>query len=233
MTVSSGRQAFFSAYCCSRLVNGVVPLLRHGAVRGNAMRFYVEPERAFVADQRIVRGRLADHQRTDFAQQIALLDHVRGATATALFVGGDHQRDTGPVLELLHHAQRRDHERSDAAFHVAGAASIQLAAFEAGTKRIRFPCGRAQRHGIDMPGEAERPLAFDAADFGDEAGARGRELRVIDRKSRAFQQVAQMLRARLLGAGWIDGVELEKFARELQRIGNFGHKTMSATDGFS
>ena len=202
-------------------------------MRGHPARRHVKPERALVPDQRVIRRRLADHQRADCAQQLALLDEMRRTPAPQLFIGSDHQRDPGPVLQLVRHAQRRDHEGRDAAFHIARTAAVEFAAFEARAKCVCFPRGGAQRHGVDMAGETERRLAFGAADFSDQAGARRREFRVIDRKSRALQQVAQMLRARLLGAGRINGVELEELARELQHVRNFRHKTISVTDGFS
>jgi len=52
----------------SGLAAFIVAALRHRAVRGNAARHHVEPQRALVPDQRVICGRLADHQRADFAQ---------------------------------------------------------------------------------------------------------------------------------------------------------------------
>jgi hypothetical protein len=83
-------------YRAGGLINRVVAALRHRAVGSDTAGHDIEPQCAFVADQRIISGGLADYQRAHFAQQPALLDEMRRSAAAALFVCRDHERDARP-----------------------------------------------------------------------------------------------------------------------------------------
>ena len=81
------------------------------------------------------------------------------------------------------------------------AAPVKLAVRDVGRKRIHRPGLRAERHGIDMAGEAERQLGRRAAQTRKDLRPPFAERNELDRKTGTLQQARQPLRARPFGPG--------------------------------
>jgi hypothetical protein len=72
----------------------------------------------------------------------------------------------------------------------------------------------AERHGIEMPGKAERQFSSRAADTRDELRPPFTKGNKVDGETRTFEQGRQSFRARTLGAGRIDRFEPYQLLRQ-------------------
>src|SRR5262249_42351295 len=153
-----------------------------------------------VPDQRIVGGRLADHDRARLAEQLRLGELLR-ADAAALFRGGEHDHHAGRAGKLLRHAPRRDQDRPHPGLHVRAAAAVELVARRLAGERIVRPLAGAERDHVEMAGEAERLLRVATAATGDDAGAAVGVLVVLDLVAPLLEHRAGVMRAIALAAG--------------------------------
>ena len=151
-----------------RLVDGVDALLRHRAVRGHAGRFRLQPERALVADQRPVAGRLRhDEARRLRRAGLCPAPGPRRRSSRSPRPAVMTSSTPGVACEPIRQRHAGGDEGGDAALHVRRAAAIELAVGDLARKRIDRPGPRAQRHGVEMAGESERRTVRRAADAGD------------------------------------------------------------------
>jgi hypothetical protein len=163
------------------LVDRVVALLGHRAMRGDAPGFGRQPERALVAEQRHVAGGLGHHECAGAAEQLTRLrrdGHCEGAFTAGFLAGSDDQaqaRASGTVAQAARLGDRRAGEGRDAALHVAGAPTIEPAIEGFGSERVVLPSRVAQRHHVDMARKGQRcnPASSlqPAADARHQAGA--------------------------------------------------------------
>ena len=112
-------------------------------------------------DERVVRGRLADHHGAGFAEELRPRE-LRGADAAALLGRGKDDHDAGRSVELLAECSGGEQDRGDAGFHIGCAAAVELVAVGLAAERIAGPGARAERHHVEVPGKAERRLAIRA-----------------------------------------------------------------------
>ncbi len=185
-------------------------------------RLHLEPREALVADIGIVRRGLGHDDGAGAVEQL-VVGEVLGALAADLLARGDHEHQAGPARELGCQLQRRDDEGRDAALHVGGAAAVHAVAVGLARECVVLPRRGAERHHVDVAGEADRRTAVAYADLRDEAGACLGELVVGDAEARLLQQRSQPPRASALHARWVDRVEGEQLAREGARIEAGGH----------
>src|SRR5512132_843172 len=153
-----------------------------------------------------------------------MLREVRRTAATALFVGGDHERRARRLPQSLGMPDGGDDKRRDAAFHVARTAAVEAPAFEARSEGVPLPRRGAKRHRIDVTGEAEWRLVHRATDARDEARARRCECGVIHVESGCLEQRSEVRRAFLLRTRRVDRVEREQFLREFDGVGEVLHR---------
>jgi hypothetical protein len=105
-----------------------------------------------------------------------------------------------------------------AALHVARPAAVELAVVHLAGERIAAPRSGAERHHVDVAGEAEGRLAGGAGGARDEAGPARREVVRGDGEARGLEQARQVLGARALVAGRVDGVEADQVTRQLDGV---------------
>ena len=199
------------------LENRVDALLRHRRMRRLSGGLDFHPQQAAMADTRIVGGGFGNDDGTRAIKHF-LLGQILGALAADLFARGQHQGDTGRIFQQWRQLQSRDHERGDAAFHIAHAAAIDTIAIGRPGKGIARPRCHAQRHHIEMTGKTNRRLVLLAADSGHDTGAGIGELVVADTETAILQQFAKSARAIALDARGIDGVEMQQLAGELSGV---------------
>ena len=204
------------------LDDGVVAELGHRAVRGNSLRLDLEPGEALVADVGIVRCRFRDDDRAGAIEQ-ALVGKVARAFTADLLAGGEHEGDARCRPQVRRELDRGRDDRRDSALHVRGAATIQSVAIGLAGESVARPFRRPEGHRVDVPREADGRLRRGPADGGDEARARVRELVVRDAEAGAFEQAAEMARARAFHARWVDGVVAKELARQVARFDAAGH----------
>ena len=137
-----------------------------------------------MADIRIVRRRLRDDDRAGAIEELAVGEELR-ALAADFLARGDDEHDAGAARELLREIHGRDDEGRDAALHVGRAAPIQPVTVDLARERVVCPGLGAERHDVDVAGEAQRRAAgLVRADRRDEARAPFGELVIGDRESR-------------------------------------------------
>src|SRR6185369_4908937 len=166
-----------------------------------AERFDLGPPHAAMAQaDAILIERLGDDDVIDFALgEVALLGQpAHAGPAAGLFIGGagDFER-AGEFDARRQDRLDRDHAGSQAAFHVRGAAAVNLAVFQFAAPRIDAPAIAGFDH-VDMRVEMHaRPRAF-AFDPRHHIGARifvaigflGGSARIFDAEAFAAQPLA-------------------------------------------
>ena len=214
-----------------RLVDGVGAELRHRAVRRHALEARVELHRALVPDVRVVRGRLADQQRARLAQELGAREMLR-ADAAAFFRSGQHNHQAWRPGQSGRKGARREQDRGHAGLHVGSAAPKEAVALGLTGESVLGPGARAERDGVEVPGEAERRLCVRSAGTRDQAGAARLVFVVLDPQARFFEQRAGMPRAIALAAGRVDRVEGEERPGKRDGVGA-GHGPMILTTACS
>ena len=200
-----------------RLVDGVHAELRHRAVRRHALEGRVQLDRALVPDHRVVRGRLAHHDRARPAHQLRQRREVPRADAAALLRRRQHQHDAGRAVQFFRKGLRGKQDRRDPRLHVGRTAPVQLVAFRLAREGVLRPLARAERHHVEMPRHAQRRLAARAA-VGissrprDDAGPAFLVFEKLDGKTPLLQQLSRHVRAVALPAGRVDGIEAKQVA---------------------
>ena len=170
----------------------------------------MELERALVADERVVRGRLADHDRARLAHQLRQLGEVARADAAVFLGGREHQHHARGALELVRETARREQDRRHAGLHVGGAATVQAVAVGLARERVARPGAGTERDDVQVPGEAQGRLAAVAARARDYAGAPGLKLVERDLESPAFEQLCGVPGAVGLLARGVDRVVVQQ-----------------------
>src|SRR5689334_12716587 len=160
----------------------------------------MELDRALVADVRIVRRGLADDQRPGTTEERGLGQLLR-ADAAALLRCRQHNRDARRMRQPGGKAARGEQDGGNTRFHVRGAAAVEALAVGLAGERILRPLARAQRHGVEVPGQAKRRLRLAAAGPRDDAGAARRVLVILDAKSPLLEEAPGVARAVALAAG--------------------------------
>ena len=140
--------------CPRRLVNGVVPTLRHRPMRGHTLRLGVKPERALVTDVWIIRCRLTHDDGAGPAERALLANQVEGAYTTDFLTGRYDQFKTWRSLELCRQRDGRSDKRGHTAFHITGTSSVKPTLIRFAGERILAPCSRAERNRINVSGQA-------------------------------------------------------------------------------
>jgi hypothetical protein len=201
------------------LIERIVALLRHGAMGRHTAEGSLEPERALMADEGRVAGRLAHHQRAGLGQDIAEPGEKAGAVAAGLLPRGEDQHQARFAARQPGEVDRRQGHGGDAALHVAGAAAVKPVAVDLPAQGIETPGGGAERHGIEMPGEAEGWCVVRPFESRNEAGASLGEAVEAHFQPSRFQEPTEMLGAGLFIPRRIDGAQ----PGQLLRQGDGGH----------
>src|SRR5262245_6931003 len=118
------------------LVNRIDAFLRHRAMRGNAGRDRLKPQRSLVTDQRMVAGWLRHDKRAELRKGRHGSSQVRGTRAACFLTSSDEQDYPGRARQLVSQCDACGDERSHAAFHVGRAAPIELAVKDLGSERV-------------------------------------------------------------------------------------------------
>ena len=201
-------------HAAGRLVEGIVALLGHGAMGGHAAKGRLQPERALMADEGRIAGRLAHHQRAGPGQDIAEPGEKAGAVAAGLLARGEDEDQARFAARQPGELDRRQGHGGDAALHVAGAAAVEPVAVDLPAQGIEIPGGGAERHGIQMSGEAEGRGVVRALERRDEAGASLGEAVEAHFHPGRLQQPPEMLGAGPLVARRIDGAQPGELLRQ-------------------
>ena len=138
-----------------QLVDGVVAELRHRPVGGAPRGPRVEPDDALVGRARVVGGRLR-HQHGAGAAKAAVLDDLHRALAAGLLARAQDQLEPGVAVAERGDALRRHHDRGEPALHVARPAAVQPVAVDLAAERVAAPVRAAERHRVEVGGQAER-----------------------------------------------------------------------------
>ena len=122
-------------------------------------------------------GGLAHDQPADPAQRVRLLHHSMRTGTADLLAGGEHELDAGPAPALPHDAAGGHHHGGHPGLHVRRTPAVEPVALQLAGERIDAPGGLAQRHDVEMPGEAQgRRVAVAAADARDQIRPPRRQL---------------------------------------------------------
>ena len=194
-------------------------------------RLSLEPERALVAEDRIVRRGLADDDGAGLAERADLAQMV-GAFAAGLLARADRQHQVRRApLPLSRELQCDVDEGGDARLHIRGSAAIELAVYDFGAEGIDRPVLGAKRYHVDVPAEAKRLLAVSAlaAQHRDEARPLRRELVVGDVEPRRAQQIAEIVGTFHFAARRIARVHADDVPRDLQGGRDGGHGWRSSS----
>ena len=111
-------------------------------------------------------------------------------------------------------------ERGHAGLHVGGAAAVEPAVDDLPAERVDTPGLGAQRHGVDMAGEAQR-RARAVAQAGDDIGASLAGIDVGHVEARGREHVAEMMGAVVLLARRIDGLVADERLGQRYGIGGW------------
>src|SRR5207248_361654 len=114
---------------------------------------------------------------------------------------------------------RREQDRGDAGLHVGDTAAVEPVAVRFTGERILGPGTRAERHGVEMAGEAERRLCIARPRARHDARAPGLVFVVGDAEAPLAEQRAGVARAFLLAARRVDGVVGEERPGERDNVG--------------
>ncbi len=196
-----------------RLVDRIHSELRHRAMRRHPAEPGVKLERALVADVRIVRRGLAHDHRPRASEQLRLCQVV-GADAPALLRRREHQDDSRRAGKFLCKAFCGEQHRRDARLHVGRPPSVQPIAPRFARERIARPGVGAERHDVEVAGEAQRRFRRRSPCASDHARSGLGVLVVLDAKAPIREQRADMPRAVALAAGRIDRLEAQQRARQ-------------------
>ena len=199
----------------SGLVDRIDTLLRHRAVRGQALRDRLEPQRTFMADQRPVAGWLCHDKRADFRQVLELLRKRRSAGAAGFLPRRDDQHHAGRICELVGQLQRGDYKGGDTAFHVRRAPAVELSVDNCAGVRVDRPRLRAERNRIEMSGKSDRQFPWSTADAGNDLRTAIAERDDVDRETSFFQQSSKRFSTGPLCTWRVDGVEANEVLRQL------------------
>ena len=171
------------------LVDRVLAQVRHRPVRGLPARHRVRPHDALVRHARVVRGRLGHQHRAAAAQQ-----RRRRPPAPARPRSPSPHPRTARARGPRTATRRRDASRSAGdddrrrpALHVARAAPEQAVAVGLARERVDRPVGLAQRHRVEVAGQAQRRPLVRHAPAGDQRGAPRVELVRLDREPGRLQ----------------------------------------------
>ena len=203
------------------LVDRVLAQVRHRAVRGLAARDRVGPHDALVRDARVVRGRLG-HQHRAAAARAARRRRASASAPSQPVSSPAHSTSSRPAdgePPERRHPLGGDDDRRRPALHVARPAPEQPVAVGLAGERVDRPVRLPQRHGVEVPGQAQRRPVADTPQRATSDTPPGVELVRLDREPGRLQARPDQRRGLGLVAGRVDGAGRDELARELDDVG--------------
>ena len=197
------------------LTDRIDAFFRHRAVCGQPFRDRLEPQRAFVADERPVAGWLCHDKRADFRQALELLRKRRSAGAAGFLPRRDDQHHAGRTRERVGQLQAGHDKGRDAAFHVRRAPAVELTVDNCASVRVDQPRLRAERNRVEMSGKSDRQFPWSAAHAGNNLRATVAERDDVDRETSFFQQSSKRFSTGPLRTWRVDGIETNEVLRQL------------------
>ena len=196
---------------------GVDAQLELAAVRGASGDLDLDPEIPLVRQADFEARRFGD----DGPVHLHALDEVAGAEAAVFLVGdGGHQHVAAQARAGLRQRFDRRHARGQAAFHVEGAAAVNLAVADGAGEGLGHAAGG---HRVAVPVEHQAAPAAAARQAAEDAGSPGRRLEDLraqphgpERRRNPLRDLALARRPRRQRR--IDGIRLDEADEGVTRV---------------